>query len=86
MSIGNLTYDSAAIATPSDITPDPFGPFVAFIIWGPGGGGTVSFVDQSGNSIPASGTLPIGTLIRVKGTRINATGTTATVLICKAPI
>ncbi len=82
MGITNRSWDSAVVATPSDTVLEPTGPFSAFMIWNVG---TVSFVDEAGTSIPASGTLPVGTWVFVKGVRINATGTSATVLLVRAP-
>ena len=82
MAVGNLTYDSGIPATPSDTVNDPAGPFVAFYVWVTG---TVSFIDQAGHSSGTSGALTAGTLVRVKGVRINATGTSASVLLCYAP-
>lgn len=77
MPIVNVSYDGAKIATPSDTTNETK-QFNGFIVWS---AGTVSFVDSGGVNIPASASLPTGTLIAVKGVRINATGTTATVLL-----
>ena len=83
MGITNRSWDSAFIATPSDTVNEPTGPFSAFVVWG--AAGTVSFVDEAGTSIPAGSNLPTGTWIFCKGIRINATGTTTTVLLLRAP-
>ena len=89
MGITNRSWDTAVVATPSDTVNEPTGPFQAFVIWTGSGGppqtATVSFVDQAGNASGTSGPLPIGTTIFCKGVRINATGTTGTILLLKAP-
>jgi hypothetical protein len=82
MSLTNKSFDAGVLATPKNSGVDPSGLFAAMVIVS---AGTVSFVDQSGNSIPASGTIAAGTELLIKGVRINATGTTATVLLMKAP-
>jgi hypothetical protein len=80
--VSNRSFDSAIAATPSDTTLDPSGPFQAMLIWK---SGTVSFLDQAGNASGASDSILAGTTLWVKGVRVNLTGTSATVLLLKAP-
>ena len=82
MGITNRSWDSAFIATPSDTLLEPTGPFAGFIVWT---SGTVNFIDQAGNTSGASGTIAPGTTIFVKGVQIKATGTSAIILLLKAP-
>jgi hypothetical protein len=82
MGITNRSWDSAIAATPSDNVLEPSGPFSAMLVWVQG---TISFVDEAGNASGTSGSIAAGTTIYVKGVRINATGTTATILLMKAP-
>lgn len=77
MSIVNLSADAAPVVTTSDTVNDPKGPFIALLVWK---AGTVSFLDDGGNSSGTSDSLSAGTLIAVKTHRVNATGTTATLL------
>ena len=83
MGLTNRSWDSAIPATPSDTVYEPTGPFQAILVWV---GGTVSFVDEAGNASGTSGTIAAGTTIFCKGVRINSTGTSATVLLLKAPV
>lgn len=82
MGITNRSWDSAIVATPSDTVLEPSGPFGAMLVWA---AGTVRFLDEAGHDSGASGALTAGTYIFVKGVRVFATGTTATVLLLKAP-
>lgn len=88
MGITNRSWDTAVVATPSDTVNEPTGPFQAFVIWTGSGTpavATVSFVDQAGNASGTSGSIAVGTTVFCKGVRINATGTTGTILLLKAP-
>jgi hypothetical protein len=77
MSIVNLTADAAPPVTPSDTVNDPKGPFIGVLVWK---AGTVSFLDAAGNSSGTSDSLAAGTVIAAKVVRVNATGTSATLL------
>lgn len=83
MGITNRSWDSAIAATPSDTVLEPSGPFQGMLVWV---AGTVSFVDEAGNPSGTSGSISAGTTLYVKGVRVNSTGTSATVLLLKAPL
>ncbi len=81
--IVNLSADGAFVTQNSNTVADPNGPFIALMVWN---AGTVSFLDEMGNSSGVSDSLAAGTVIAVKVTRVNATGTTATLLGFKGVI
>lgn len=84
MGITNRSWDSAFVATPNNTanSVDPHGPFAALLVWV---AGTVEFIDEAGNDSGVSGSLPAGTMIFCKATRLVLAGTSATVLGLKAP-
>ena len=81
--IVNLTADGAVVVAKSDTVNDANGPFTGLFVWN---AGTVSFLDEMGNSSGTSDSLTAGTVIPVKVMRVNATGTSATVLGLKAVV
>lgn len=81
---GNTTlYDSATTVTKSDTVNDPNGPFAALYVTA---AGNLSFADGSGQG-PVGGAafaVTVGMLIPIRCQRVNATGTSATVVGLKA--
>lgn len=69
-------YKNAEAVTPSDATNQAGGKFDALYV---GGAGNVTMV-VGGTAIAFNG-LPVGTTLNLGGTRVNATGTTATNLV-----
>jgi hypothetical protein len=73
-----VTYEGGATPTQSDTTADPAGPFAAFYV---GGAGNVKVTDNLGNAITFVAPI-VGQIINVAHSRVWATGTTATNIVC----
>lgn len=71
-----VVYSIGIAITPSDATSQPGGKFDAVFV---GGAGNVTMV--TGGSAIAFNGLAAGSILPVGGTRVNATGTTATGLV-----
>jgi hypothetical protein len=71
-----MTYDFAVAATPSDTVNEPLGKFAGVYV---GGAGNVVMV-TGGNVVTITAPV-VGAILPIGGTRINATGTTATALV-----
>jgi hypothetical protein len=71
-----VTYQWGAAITPSDATVEPGGKFDAIYV---GGAGNITLF--TGGSAILFTAVPVGTILPVGGTRVNATGTTATAMI-----
>lgn len=68
------SYSTGKVIVPSDATLQVFKS-----LW-VGGAGTVTLIDESGTSVLFSG-VPAGAYIWVGGTKVMATGTTATLIV-----
>lgn len=81
-------YNDAAPVVPSDTIDGPFEPatvgtpgyFEALVPGGVTAGQTIAVVMQSGVVVTFTNPLQ-GALLRVKGRRVNSTGTTATTIV-----
>lgn len=69
-----MRYNSYAAVTPSDVNNTRFDALYV------GGAGNITVINSSGHSV-AFVALPVGTILPVSGTRVMATGTTATNLV-----
>jgi len=69
-------YTYAAAVTPSDATDLPFTTRAIYV----GGTGAITLTMEAGGDVVFSA-VPVGTVLRVKATRIKATGTTATLMV-----
>lgn len=67
-------FSTGKVITPSDATLQAFR---ALYI---GGTGTVTLIDESGASVLFSA-IPVGTYLWIGGTKVMATGTTATLIV-----
>lgn len=67
-------YSSGKVVTPSDAT------LLNFKTLYVGGTGTVTLIDETGASVLFSG-VPSGSYLWIKGTKVMATGTTATLIV-----
>jgi hypothetical protein len=79
------TFEGGVAVTPSDTAT--IGPFAALYVGSISGGSAVKVTDLKGNKTTYSG-LVAGTYLRVQGTRVWATGTTASgiVMLFATPI
>jgi hypothetical protein len=71
-----MGYTLARAAAPSDATDEPAGIFTGVYV---GGAGNVVVV--SGGVAVTFTAPPVGSIVPIRGSRINATGTTATALV-----
>lgn len=68
------SYSTGKVVTPSDAT------LLAFKALYVGGTGNVTLIDESGTSVLFSA-LPVGSYIWCAGSKVMATGTTATLIV-----
>lgn len=68
------TFGTGKVLTPSDAT---LFTFKALYV---GGTGNVTLIDMSGTSVLISA-VPVGTILPIGGTKVMATGTTATLIV-----
>lgn len=67
-------YGDAKVLVPSDTVNDGFTSLYV------GGAGNITLVTESGKTVLFTA-VPVGTILPVRGSRVNSTATTATLLI-----
>lgn len=71
------SFSSGKVVTPSDAT------LLSFKALYVGGTGAITLIDETGASVLFSA-IPVGSYIWCKGTKVMATGTTATLIVALA--
>lgn len=71
------SWSTGKNVTPSDVTVLNFGSLYV------GGTGNITYLDDAGTSVLLSA-IPVGTIFNISGTKIMATGTTATLIVAFA--
>lgn len=74
---GNLNYRGAVVVVPSDVTAFARGVTEGIFV---GGAGNVTALMEDG-TVATFTAVPVGTILPIRATRVNATLTTATLML-----